>query len=187
MVRRQNLLSLERQPAAELELPAHPQPRRCRQRRARRDGRLQMPADHLGQPGQLGLGEHRRRGRPSQLPIDVGRNQHSHARPPALPPIYLPWASPGRPNGPARTRQGPPGQGPFGRCRLRSDSGWSTTSSRTNPKEVHIIRLAALERTKELLTPSSPNCCQRPGWEPSCSHGPLPRLSLPTGCRRMTR
>jgi hypothetical protein len=52
MVRGQDLLGLEWQPAAEPELAAHPQPDRGRQRRARRDSCLQVPADRpLGLAG----------------------------------------------------------------------------------------------------------------------------------------
>jgi hypothetical protein len=74
LVGRQDLLGPERQPAAELELAAHPQPRRGGQWRSGHDCRLQVPANRRGQPVQFGLGEPGRRRRLGQLAADVGRN-----------------------------------------------------------------------------------------------------------------
>ena len=60
-------------------------------------------------------------------------------------------------------------------------------SNRTNAKEVRIIRFAALERTKELSTPRLTGLLFKTWVGAILLARPLPRLSGPTGCRRMAR
>jgi hypothetical protein len=60
-------------------------------------------------------------------------------------------------------------------------------SNRTNAKEVRIIRFAALERTKELSTPRLAGLLFKTWVGAILLARPLPRLSGPTGCRRMAR
>ena len=79
-LRAEHLAGPERQPAADLDGPAHPQPGRGVQGRARGDGLGEVAAHRLRQPVQLGRAEPLRPGRPQQPPLQVAGDGRAHGQ-----------------------------------------------------------------------------------------------------------
>ena len=102
--RAEHLAGPERQPAADLDGPAHPQPGRGVQGRARGDGLGEVAAHRLRQPVQLGRAEPLRPGRPQQPPLQVAGDGRAHGQ--SVPRRGLVSAGPNGPSGPGPARPG---------------------------------------------------------------------------------